>query len=141
MYCSRCRIYADCRLRTLMFPDVADYVIVGGGSSGCAVAHRLSAASSVTVIVLEAGPPDAPNLLFSMPAAAGLLISNRRFEWGDKSEPDPTRHGRTDTWYRGKVLGGSSSLNGMIYLRGHRKDYDDWESAGCRGWSFTEVLP
>lgn len=120
-----------------------DFVIVGGGSAGCALAHRLSADPSTRVLVLEAGRPDAWwDVFIHMPAAFAFPIGSRFYDWGYASEPEPHMNGRRITHARGKVLGGSSSINGMIFQRGNPLDYDGWaEQPGLGDWSYAHCLP
>ena len=117
-----------------------DYIIVGAGSAGCVLAARLTETPGVRVLLLEAGRPD-NSWQIDMPAAVGSLLSSDRFNWNYISEPEPYLDGRRLTHPRGKVLGGSSSINGMVYIRGHAKDYDGWARAGAAGWSYADVLP
>ncbi len=117
----------------------ADFVIVGAGSAGCAMAFRLSAAGA-SVIVVEHGGTDAGPFI-QMPAALSYPMNMRRYDWGYQSEPEPHLGGRKLACPRGKVLGGSSSINGMVYVRGHAMDYDHWAEQGADGWSFADVLP
>ncbi|HVY99730.1 MAG TPA: GMC family oxidoreductase N-terminal domain-containing protein [Dongiaceae bacterium] len=118
-----------------------DYIVIGAGSAGSAVAARLSENPSTRVLLLEAGGSDR-SINIQMPAASYLkAIANPRFDWRFKAEADPTRFGRRDYMPRGKVLGGSSSINGMIYLRGQPEDFDDWAALGNTDWSFQKVLP
>jgi choline dehydrogenase len=122
--------------------DVAwDYVVVGAGSAGCVVAERLSADARRKVLLLEAGGSDR-SIYVQMPAATYVgAIGNPRFDWMYPTLPDPTRRNRIDIWPRGKVLGGTSSINGMLYIRGHPMDYDGWEALGNAGWGWADVLP
>ena len=116
-----------------------DYVIVGAGSAGCVVAHRLGEDPDVRVAVIEAGPPDdAPEI--HMPLAFGPNLTSD-WDWALFSEPEPGLDDRRNYLPRGRVLGGSSSLNAMIYIRGHRADYDEWAAMGLDGWGYDDVLP
>ncbi|MDA8635936.1 choline dehydrogenase [Rhodobacteraceae bacterium] len=117
----------------------ADYVIVGAGSAGCALAYRLSEAGA-SVLVVEYGGSDAGPLI-QMPGALSFPMNMKRYDWGYRSEPEPHLGGRRLACPRGKVIGGSSSINGMVYVRGHAKDFDTWESMGASGWSYADVLP
>lgn len=117
-----------------------DYVVIGGGSAGAVVAARLSERSDIRVLLLEAGPPDR-SILLKMPIAFRLLRQKMLFDWGYASEPEPWANGRSIPAARGKVLGGSSSINGMMYSRGHPADYDAWAALGAPGWSYEDVLP
>jgi choline dehydrogenase len=117
----------------------ADYVIVGAGSAGCVLADRLSE-DGAEVLLLEAGPPDRHPMIH-VPAGIPQLISNPAVNWNFSSEPEQGTAGRRIHWPRGRVLGGSSSINGMLYVRGNRADYDTWAQMGCRGWSYDDVLP
>lgn len=116
-----------------------DYIIVGAGSAGCALAGRLSGDPSVSVLVLEAGPKDW-DPRFSFPLGEALTVGSR-YDWAFKSEPEPALHGQQFELPRGRVLGGSSSINGKLYVRGNAKDFDEWESLGNPGWGFDSVLP
>ncbi len=121
-----------------------DYVIVGGGSAGCTLAARLSEDPDVKVALLEAGPRRGGALDFwkiEMPAAFGYVWRDRRYNWLYEGEPEPTLHNRRIFQPRGKVLGGSSSINGMCFIRGHRLDFERWVGEGASGWSWGEVLP
>jgi choline dehydrogenase len=120
--------------------DRYDYVIVGAGSAGCVLAARLTESPGVRVLLLEAGRQD-KSWKIDMPSAVGSLLSSDRFNWNYTSEPEPFLDGRRLTHPRGKVLGGSSSINGMVYIRGHAKDYDGWAHGGASGWSYADVLP
>ena len=117
-----------------------DYVIAGGGSAGCALAARLAEDSSVTVAVVEAGGRGR-DLFVRMPAGNGFVFGNPRLDWGYESTPQPALGGRTIYYPRGKALGGSSIVNGMIYMRGVRADYDGWRQAGLTGWGYDDLLP
>ena len=117
----------------------ADFVIVGAGSAGCAMADRLSASGS-SVIVIEFGGSDAGPLI-QMPGALSYPMNMPRYDWGYWSDPEPHLGGRQLACPRGKVIGGSSSINGMVYVRGHAMDYDHWSDAGADGWSYSDVLP
>ena len=119
---------------------VFDYVIVGAGSAGCVLANRLSADPSRSVCLIEAGPRDRSPLIH-IPAGILGLLPSRRFNWAYKTEPQPGLNGRQGYQPRGRALGGSSSINAMVYMRGHRGDYDDWAALGNPGWSYDEVLP
>jgi choline dehydrogenase len=130
-----------CRTASAMGQMQFDYIIVGAGSGGSAVAGRLARDDGNRVLVLEAGGSD-QRLPVLMPAATYLkAIGNPQFDWRYKAEADPTRMGRRDYMPRGKVLGGSSSINGMLYVRGQKEDFDDWARLGCRDWDFASVLP
>ena len=118
----------------------ADYVIVGAGSAGCALAHRLSEDPGTQVVLLEAGGRDR-NPLIHIPAGYIKLMDHPRLTWGFTAEPDPGTNGRAILYPRGRVLGGSSSINGMIYVRGQPEDFDHWAQLGNRGWSWDDVLP
>ncbi|SHK05718.1 choline dehydrogenase [Shimia gijangensis] len=117
----------------------ADYVIVGAGSAGCAMAYRLSEAGK-DVLVIEHGGTDAGPFI-QMPAALSYPMNMGVYDWGYKTLPEPHLGGRTLVTPRGKVIGGSSSINGMVYVRGHAGDYDHWEDSGASGWGYADVLP
>ena len=118
-----------------------DYVIVGGGSAGCALAARLSEDAAASVCLLEAGGANT-ELLVRMPAGVGNLIKAKgKHNWGFWTEPEPHLDNRRLWWPRGKGLGGSSAINGMVYMRGHPRDYDEWRQFGLAGWSWDDVLP
>jgi choline dehydrogenase len=117
----------------------ADYVIVGAGSAGCAMAYRLAEAGH-SVLVIEHGGTDAGPFI-QMPGALSYPMNMRRYDWGLKTEPEPHLGGRVLATPRGKVIGGSSSINGMIYVRGHARDFDTWAEMGADGWGYADVLP
>ena len=117
-----------------------DTVIVGAGSAGCVLANRLSADPERSVLLIEAGGRDR-NPLFRLPMLMGRLFHSGIYNWRYHTEPVPSLGGRSLYWPRGKVLGGSSTINGMIYVRGNRHDYDRWAQMGLAGWSYDEVLP
>jgi choline dehydrogenase len=120
--------------------DEFDYVIVGAGTAGCVLAARLSEDPLVRVLLLEAGPPDR-SLWIHLPIGYGKTMWSPRYNWCFYTDPDPNMDGRRIYWPRGKTLGGSSSINGLIYIRGQHEDYDHWARLGNRGWSHDEVLP
>lgn len=117
-----------------------DFIIVGAGSAGSVLANRLSADGSSTVLVIEAGGMDR-SLLMQMPFAFGKMFYDPKFNWPLATEPEPHADNRAIPLAAGKVLGGSSSINGMMYTRGHPRDYDQWAQMGCKGWSHSDVLP
>ena len=117
----------------------ADFVIVGAGSAGCAMAYRLSEAGA-SVIVVEHGGTDAGPFI-QMPAALSYPMNMKQYDWGYLSEPEPNLNNRRLVVPRGKVIGGSSSINGMVYVRGHARDFDHWRESGADGWGFADVLP
>ena len=117
----------------------ADYVVVGAGSAGCVVASRLSE-NGARVVLLEAGPRDWHPLIH-IPAGVLKLLRQPAVNWNYSSEPEAGSGNRPIHWPRGRVLGGSSSINGMLYVRGNPADFDGWAQLGCRGWSYDEVLP
>lgn len=118
-----------------------DYVIIGGGSAGSVLAARLSEDPEVRVLLLEAGGKNT-SVLVRMPLGVGQLIKDKNdFNWGFWTEPEPHMNDRRLWWPRGKGLGGSSAINGMIYIRGHARDYDQWRQMGLSGWSYADVLP
>ncbi len=117
----------------------ADYVVIGAGSAGCAIAYRLAEAGKSVIVVEHGGSDWGP--FINMPAALSYPMGISRYDWGYVTEPEPHMGGRVMACPRGKVLGGSSSINGMIYVRGHAHDYDTWAEMGADGWSYADVLP
>jgi choline dehydrogenase len=117
-----------------------DYIIIGAGSAGCVLANHLSADANTSVLLLEAGPSD-KRFFIQMPIGYGKTFYQPKVNWMYTSKASAGLSGRASYWPRGKVLGGSSSINAMVYVRGHKKDFDDWESAGNPGWSYEDVLP
>ena len=118
----------------------ADFVVVGAGSAGCVMAARLSEDPATSVILLEAGGEDS-NFWIHIPLGYGKTFANKRVNWMFQTEPDPGANNRSIYWPRGKVLGGSSSINGMVYIRGQHEDFDHWRQLGNPGWSAADVLP
>ncbi|MDC6160117.1 choline dehydrogenase [Achromobacter xylosoxidans] len=120
--------------------DAVDYIVVGAGSAGCVLANRLSANGQHSVCLLEAGPPDRSPWIH-IPIGYGKTMFHKVLNWGYYTEPDPNMLDRRIYWPRGRTLGGSSAINGLIYIRGQRQDYDAWAAAGNPGWSWEECLP
>lgn len=119
---------------------VADYVVVGGGTAGCVLANRLSASGKHKVVLLEAGPKDR-YIWIHIPIGYAKTMFHPVYNWRFETEPEPHMNNRQVYWPRGRGLGGSSSINGLVYIRGQREDYDHWASLGNTGWSFQDVLP
>ena len=117
-----------------------DYIIVGAGSAGCALANRLSREASRRVLLLEAGGKDS-NPMLHIPLGFAFTMKDPKSSWCYKTEPETMLNHRELDWPRGKVLGGSSAINGMVYIRGQREDYDAWAAAGNRGWGYDDLLP
>lgn len=120
--------------------DEFDYIIVGAGSAGCVLANRLSASGKHSVLLLEAGPRDR-NIWIHIPLGYGVLFKQPNVNWMYQTEPEPELGGRSVFQPRGKVLGGSSSINGLVYIRGQHADYDRWSQLGNVGWGYDDVLP
>src|SRR6478609_6315530 len=142
--CSGFHVEATCSLKTALRRErltmQADFVIIGSGSAGSAMAYRLSEDGRHSVIVIEAGGSDFGPFI-QMPGALAWPMSMKRYNWGYLSEPEPNLNNRRITAPRGKVLGGSSSINGLVYVRGHAEDFNRWEDLGARGWAYADVLP
>jgi choline dehydrogenase len=119
--------------------EEADYVVVGAGTAGCILAARLSEDPDTRVVLLEAGPADR-DVWIHVPAGYARLLASGRYDWGLSTEAEPGLHDRSIRWPRGRVLGGSGSINGLAFLRGSPRDYDRWAQAGARGWSYEEVV-
>ncbi len=117
-----------------------DYIIVGAGSAGCVIANRLSADPSNQVLLIEAGGSDR-RFFIQMPIGYGVTYHQRAVNWMYTTEPSPDADNKPSYWPRGKVLGGSSSINAMVYVRGNPKDFDEWSEMGNSGWSYRDVLP
>ena len=118
----------------------ADVIIVGAGSAGCAMAERLSRDGTRNVTIVEAGPTD-NHLFIRMPAGVAKAIGSKQFNWHFETTPQVHMNGRRLTTPRGKTLGGSSSINALVYIRGNAWDYDNWAAMGCPGWAYEDVLP
>ena len=120
--------------------DTFDYIVVGAGSAGCVLADRLSESGRHKVLLLEAGPADR-HFWIHVPLGYGKLFQDPRVNWMYQTEPEPELNNRNVIAPRGKVLGGSSSINGLLYVRGQHEDFDHWRQLGNTGWSFEDVLP
>src|SRR3984957_11639525 len=127
-------------VRTAMRREEFDYVIVGAGSAGCVLADRLTEDGRHSVLVIEYGGSDRA-LVIQMPAALSIQMNSKTYNWGYRSEPEPHLGGRRVNCPRGKVLGGSSSINGLVYVRGNPLDFERWEEEGAAGWGYRHVLP
>src|SRR4051812_17987532 len=128
------------RISRAIMADTFDFVVVGGGSGGCAVASRLSEDPGTSVALLEAGGNN-ENWVVTTPGALVLMVAGKVNNWALETVPQPGLNGRIGYQPRGKGLGGSSAINAMVYIRGHRDDYDQWASLGNAGWSYADVLP
>jgi choline dehydrogenase len=121
-------------------PHQVDYIIVGAGSAGCVLANRLSEDKDVTVLLLECGGSDR-SVVIQMPSAFSIPMNTTKYNWRYETDPEPYLDGRRIHCPRGKVLGGSSSINGLVYIRGHAYDFDEWEQLGAKGWGYRNCLP
>ncbi|MEO1324520.1 MAG: GMC family oxidoreductase N-terminal domain-containing protein [Pseudomonadota bacterium] len=117
-----------------------DYIVIGAGSAGCVLANRLTENKNASVLLLEAGPKDSSPLIH-IPVGFASTLKDPKINWMYETEPDPETNNRTHVWPRGKVLGGSSSINGLLYVRGQRQDYDNWAQMGLYGWSYDDLHP
>ncbi|MDE0113458.1 MAG: GMC family oxidoreductase N-terminal domain-containing protein, partial [Albidovulum sp.] len=128
------------RIVTGRYMPEFDYIVIGSGSAGAIIAARLAENPETRVLLLEAGPKDS-SLLFRIPAAMRFAYDAPRYNWNYETQPEQYMNDRRIRQPRGRVLGGSSSINGQLYLRGHPLDYEGWAEAGASGWSYAEVLP
>ena len=120
--------------------ETYDYIIIGSGSAGSVLARRLSKDPKTKVLVLEYGGKD-NSVFIQMPSALSIPMNSKKYDWGFHTEPEPGLGGRRIHQARGKVIGGSSSINGMVWVRGNAGDFDDWDAGGASGWSYANVLP
>ena len=120
--------------------DSFDYIVIGAGSAGCVLANRLTEDGRHTVLVVEYGGSD-NSLFIRMPSALSIPMNDARYNWFYRTEPEPNLNHRRLHTPRGKVLGGSSSINGLVYVRGNPLDFESWQAAGARGWGWQDVLP
>jgi len=120
--------------------DTFDYIVVGAGSAGCVIANRLTEDASTTVLLVEAGGSDR-SIFIRMPTALSIPMNTKKYNWGYKTQPEPFLDGRRLDCPRGRGLGGSSSINGMVYARGHACDFEEWQSGGAAGWGYQNCLP
>lgn len=118
----------------------ADYVIIGGGTAGCVMAARLTEDPNVSVIVLEAGPHHR-GLMIHMPAALGALYDKGAYHWPYVAEPEPHAAHKALPYKMGRIVGGSSAINGQVWVRGNPLDFDDWQNSGCTGWGYSDLEP
>ena len=123
-----------------MADNIFDYIIIGAGSAGCVLADRLTADGRSTVLLLEFGGSDR-SVLIQMPSALSIPMNMPKYNWGYESQAEPHLGGRRMNTPRGRVLGGSSSINGLVYVRGNARDFDHWEELGAQGWGYRHVLP
>ncbi|MCT7655564.1 GMC family oxidoreductase N-terminal domain-containing protein [Oceanimonas sp. NS1] len=117
-----------------------DYIIVGAGSAGCVLANRLTEDGTTRVLLLETGGSD-KSIFIQMPTALSIPMNTEKYAWQFHTEPEPFLDNRSMHCPRGKVLGGSSSINGMVYVRGHARDFDEWQEHGAEGWDYAHCLP